>query len=127
MAMFLIAMLNIVGCLIISFYFGWKLTIVAAVAAMPPMFFAGLFRLRFEVQFEKLNAAVFADSAQFATEAVGAFRTVSSLTLEDVITERYDDLLQDHVKKAFTKARFTTLIFSASESVDMLCMALTFW
>ena len=68
-----------------------------------------------------------ANSSQFAAEAIGAFRTVTSLTLEDMISTRYDVLLKDHVKKAFDKAKYSTLIFALSDSVPLACMALTFY
>jgi hypothetical protein len=64
---------------------------------------------------------------QFSAEAIGAFRTVTSLTLEDMITARYDVLLQGHLDKAFRKARFSSMIFALSDSVNLLCMALTFY
>ena len=83
--------------------------------------------MRFEIEFEKLNAAVFAESAQFASEAFGAFRTVTSLTLEDMICKRYAALLQEQVEKAKRKARFKTLVFALSDSITFPCMALTFW
>lgn len=74
-----------------------------------------------------MNQAVFAESSKFAAESIGAFRTVTSLTLEDMICRRYEALLGSHVKKAFKKSRYSTLLFSASDSVPLLCMALTFW
>lgn len=88
---------------------------------------ASFVRVQFELQFEKLNAEVFAESSQFAAEAFSAFRTVTALTLEDMICARYATLLQGHVDKAFKKARFTTLVFALSDSIALLCMALTFW
>lgn len=74
-----------------------------------------------------MNAAVFADSSQFGTEAISAYRTVVSLIMEDTITTRYDSLLKDHVSSAFKKARLSTLVFALSDSVDMACQALCFW
>lgn len=44
-----------------------------------------------------------------------------------MICRRYEALLADHVTKAFKKARFSTIIFSASDSIQLLCMALTLW
>ncbi|OJD17431.1 hypothetical protein AJ78_02456 [Emergomyces pasteurianus Ep9510] len=127
MAFPLISVFNIIGCMSIAFTFGWKLTLVAIFSAFPLIIIAMFIRVRYEVQFEKMNAAVFESSSQFASEAISAFRTVTSLTLEDTITNRYSDLLQDHVKKAFYKARFATLIFAASDSIELPCMALCFW
>lgn len=60
MAMAMIAMISVVGCIAISFSFGWKLSLVAIVSALPVILAASFYRLRFEIQFEKMNAAVFA-------------------------------------------------------------------
>lgn len=123
----LIAIFNLVGSVAISFAFGWKLTLVALFAALPPTFLAGFYRIRFEVQFEKLNSKVFADSSQFATEAIGAFRTVTSLILEETICGRYATLLAEQQRKAFKKAKLATLIFALSDSIELLVTALVFW
>lgn len=127
MSMALIAAVNLVGSCIIAFVYGWKLSLVALFTAMPVILAAGYFRLRFEMQFEKVTASVFEDSSQFATEAVGAFRTVLSLILEDTIGDKYDSLLKGHVVQAFSSAKFNTLVFAASDSLELACMALTFW
>ncbi|GAW26831.1 putative ABC transporter [Rosellinia necatrix] len=123
----IISILSIVGCLILSFYFGWKLTLVAFSSAMPLTLAAGFYRLRVEKRFETMNLKVFAESAKFATESVGAIRTVTALTLEDIICRRYEALLRDHVKEAFKRARFATLIFAASDSLPLLAMAFVLW
>lgn len=74
-----------------------------------------------------MNAGVFADSSQFASEAFGAVRTVTSLTLEDSICTRYATLLDSYVRRSERKSRWTALVFALSDSVGMLCMALAFW
>jgi ABC-type multidrug transport system fused ATPase/permease subunit len=94
---------------------------------MPLILAAGYVRTRIEMQFEQDNAKVFENSSQFAAEAVGAFRTVLSLIMEDSITDRYNNLLKGHVKQSFHSAKFGTIVFAASDSVDLACMALTFW
>jgi ABC-type multidrug transport system fused ATPase/permease subunit len=127
MAFVLISVFNVVGCIILAFYFGWKLSLLTVCVAMPLILAAGFFRYRYETQFEKMNQAVFAESAKFATESIGAFRTVASLTLENLICHRYEILLQDHVKSAFDKSRFTSLLVAASDSIALPCMALCYW
>ncbi|KAI0490357.1 ABC transporter-like protein [Xylaria cf. heliscus] len=123
----IISILSVIGCLVISFYFGWKLTLVAVSSAMPLALAAGFYRIRVEKRFEMMNLKVFAESAKFATESVGAIRTVTALTLEDTICQRYEVLLQNHVKEAFRRARFSTLIFAASDSLPLLAMAFVLW
>ena len=68
-----------------------------------------------------------ANFAQFAAEAIGAFRTVTSLTLEDMICDRYDALLEEHLKKAFDKGKLSTTVFALSDSIPLACMAMTFY
>ncbi|KAF2658230.1 leptomycin B resistance protein pmd1 [Lophiostoma macrostomum CBS 122681] len=127
MSMAFISVVNLVGSIIIAFVYGWKLSLVGLFACMPPILAAGYLRFRIELKFEEMTAKIFADSSQFATEAVGAFRTVLSLIMEDTITERYSSLLDGHVRKAYGSAKFGTIVFAASDSVDLACVALTFW
>jgi len=127
MAFVIISLLNVVGCLAIAFYFGWKLTAVTLCSSMPLIVAAAFFRVRYETQFEQMSNAVFAESAKFATESIGAFRTVSALTLEDTITSRYKKLLHEHIRASFWKSSWTTLIFAMADSVALLCMAFVLW
>ncbi|KAI0146805.1 P-loop containing nucleoside triphosphate hydrolase protein [Pestalotiopsis sp. NC0098] len=127
MALVYNSVFTIFGALAIAFAFGWKLALVALCVTMPLGLAAGYFRFRYELEFEKMYGAVFAESSKFAAEAIGAFRTVSSMTLEDTITDRYDHLLNGHVGKAFRKARWTTLVFALSDSISLGCQALIFW
>jgi ABC-type multidrug transport system fused ATPase/permease subunit len=116
-----------VGCIAIAFTFGWKLSLVAVFAALPCTFLAAFMRIRYELQFEKMNAAVYSGSSQFAAEAIEAFRTVSALTMEDAILKRYVNLLRQQQDNAFRKAWYATLVFAFSDSVELCAMALTFW
>ncbi|EMR84457.1 putative abc transporter protein [Botrytis cinerea BcDW1] len=127
MAMVLTAICNITGCIIIAFVFGWKLTCVVAFVALPLLICGSFYRIRYEIQFEKMNQAVFAESSKFAAEAISAFRTVTSLTLEDMICTRYEELLEWHVKGHAKKSRYSSIVFAASESFGLGCMALSFW
>ncbi len=121
------SLFSVIGCLIIAFYFGWKLTLVALASAMPLAMAAGFFRVRIEKQLEKMNVEVFATSSKWATESITANRTVTALTMERCICDRYEKLLRDHIGKAFKKAWWTSFIFSASESLPLLCMAFVLW
>lgn len=122
-----IAMVSIIGCAILAIVTGWKLALACLFSAFPLIFTATVFRVRIEIQFEKATAAVFAESSQFASEAVGAYRTVTSLTMERSIEERYRKLLEEHVSKAWRDTRLAMIFFSASESIVLLAMALAFW
>ncbi|CRG90263.1 Multidrug resistance protein 1A [Talaromyces islandicus] len=127
MALVLTSIFNVLGSILLSLYFGWKLTLMTVCTSMPVILAAGYLRMRYEVQFEKMNNEVFTESSKFAAESVNAFRTVSSLTLETEICRQYEALLQNHFKKAFRKALFSTWIFAMSDSIALLCMAFVQW
>ena len=123
----LISIFNMTGCIAIAFSFGWKLTVVIFFSAMPVILVASWVRIKYELRFEAWNAQVFAHSSQFATEAIGAFRTVTSLTMEDSIINKYSELLRDQIRKSTRTAMYASLIFALSDSIELCAMALTFW
>ncbi|KAK3942691.1 putative ABC multidrug transporter [Diplogelasinospora grovesii] len=125
--MMLVGIFSLIGSLAISFAYGWKLALVALCVTVPLGLLAGYYRVRYELQFNAMNEAVFQESSKFGAESIGAFRTVCSLVLEDSICQRYERLLQNHVVTAYKKARFTTLIFAYADSVSLGCQALIFW
>lgn len=127
MAMVYNAVFQLIGGIIIAFIFSWKLACLAVFVILPVALAAGYYRFKYEIDFEKLYAEVFAESSKFAAEAISAFRTVSALTLEGVIGDRYDRLLQGHVDSAFRRAWGTTTIFALSDSVALAYNALVFW
>lgn len=125
--MMLIGVFGLIGALAISFAYGWKLAVVALCVTVPMGVLAGYYRVRYELQFNAMNEAVFKESSKFGAEAIGAFRTVSALVMEDTICNRYSNLLQNHVVTAQKKARWTTIIFAYADSVSLACQALVFW
>ena len=127
LALPLVSIFQVVACTIISFVFGWKLTLVVFFATLPVILAAAFQRLRYELDFDGYNQRVFQESSQFAAESIGAFRTVTALTLEDSITRRFKSLLDQHVHKAFMKARMAVLIFSLCNSVELCCVSLALW
>ncbi|KAL9076201.1 MAG: hypothetical protein Q9157_003758 [Trypethelium eluteriae] len=126
MAIILISITNILGSIIISFIFGWKLALVGCLAVMPVILISGACRYKLEIDSEKMNAKVFKYSAQFATEAAGAFRTVTALTMEHTICNKYRVLLDQHVNANTKKSTWGGVVFALSDSIDLGCNALVF-
>lgn len=127
MASVYIAIFNVVGSIAIAFAFSWRLALVACCVVLPVMLVSTYWRFKYEIDFEKMNNEVFAESSKFASESIGAFRTVAALTLEDSICARYGTLLQEHVISAYKKARWVSIIFGFSDSASMACQALIFY
>ncbi|GJN68722.1 ABC transporter bea3 [Purpureocillium lilacinum] len=127
MASVYIAVFNLVGSLAIAFSFGWKLALLACCVVMPVSIATTYWRFKYEIEFDKMNNEVFAESSKFASESIGAFRTVASLTSEDAICDRFEKLCRGHVVTAFKKARWVSLLFAFSDSVSMACQTLIFY
>lgn len=127
MALLLSGIFIAVGSVTIALIFAWKLGLIAAFVTMPVMLGSGWWKFRQEVNYEKSNSAVFQESSQFATEALGAIRTVSSLTMEGTIGNRYRQLLDSQVNSALRKGRWTSLLYGFADSIGLGCQALVFW
>ncbi|VUC30462.1 unnamed protein product [Clonostachys rosea] len=118
---------NIIGGIVMSLVYSWKLALVSICAVVPVCLFSGYIRFRYELMFDKMNDAVFAESSQFASEAIGAFRTVTSLTLENSILSRFERLCHGHVVAAYKKARWVSIVLGLSDSATLASQALIFY
>ncbi|TQS32804.1 hypothetical protein Golomagni_06870, partial [Golovinomyces magnicellulatus] len=127
MASVFVGMFSLIGSIAIAFAFGWKLALVASCVVIPIMLCSSYWRFRYEIVFNKMNDEVFAESSQFASEAIGAYRTVTSLTLENTICDRFEKLCEGHVYTAYKKARWVSLLFGFSDSTTLACQALIFY
>ncbi|RMZ91250.1 hypothetical protein DV736_g1479, partial [Chaetothyriales sp. CBS 134916] len=123
----LVSVFNLIGCMIIAFYFGWKLSLVAVFAIMPVLIVGSFIRVRHETNWESLNSKVFVSSSQLATEAISAFRTVTSFTMEDSILTKYSSLLSNQIRRSTRKASYSMLVYALTDSVELAGMALAFW
>ncbi|KAL2694081.1 hypothetical protein Neosp_000651 [[Neocosmospora] mangrovei] len=131
MASVYVAIFNVVGSIAIAFAFSWRLALVACCVVLPVMLVSTYWRFKYEIHFEKMNNEVFAESSKFASESIGAFRTVTALTLEDSICTRYETLLNEHVVSAYKKARWALIFYYggrlvAEGTVDALAFFVCF-
>jgi ATP-binding cassette, subfamily B (MDR/TAP), member 1 len=119
----LIVIVNLLGSITLALAVGWKLSLVAIFGCLPPLFFAGFMRMRLEMRSQDRNAKMYQESARFASEAVGAIRTVSSLTLESKVLENYGERLDHSVRKAYKHIAVSMFLFGLSESLDLIGMS----
>ncbi|KAF4947794.1 hypothetical protein FGADI_10127 [Fusarium gaditjirri] len=127
MASVFIALWILIGTIAIALAFAWKLALVSLCVVVPILLAAGYWRMRYEIKFEEMNNAVFVDSSKFASEAIGAFRTVASFTLEGAICDQFRALNSNHVKDAFQKARWVSLLYAFSDSATIGCQAIVLY
>uniref|UniRef100_L2GBK3 ABC multidrug transporter n=1 Tax=Colletotrichum fructicola (strain Nara gc5) TaxID=1213859 RepID=L2GBK3_COLFN len=127
LALLLSGLFTVAGAVLIALLYSPKLGLIAMFVCLPVMLGTGLWKYRQEVQFDQMNSTVFMESSQFATEAIGAIRTVSALTMEPSIKERYEKLLNQHIDAAKRKAQWTSVLYGFADSAGMGCQALVFW
>ena len=120
-------LINIASSSALGVAYGWKLGLVIAFGGLPPLVAAGYVRIRLEQRLEAAIAKQFARTAGFATEAVTSMRTVSFLTLETTIMNRYNEALSDIATRVIPSLALTLLPYALSQSMDFLIMALGFW
>ncbi|KAH7355346.1 ATP-binding cassette, subfamily B, member 1 [Rhexocercosporidium sp. MPI-PUGE-AT-0058] len=122
-----IVFVNVVSSSILAIAYGWKLGLVMVLAGLPPLLISGYIRIRLETALEKKNSDRFAESASLASEAVLAIKTVSSLTLESTVLDRYNEMLSNIVKVSIKSLMWTIAWYAISQSLEFLVMALGFW
>ncbi|KAF0330133.1 ABC transporter [Colletotrichum asianum] len=127
LALLLSGLFTVAGAVLIALLYSPKLGLIAMFVCLPVMLGTGLWKYRQEVQFDQMNSTVFMESSQFATEAIGAIRTVSALAMEPSIKERYEKLLNQHIDAAKRKAQWTSVLYGFADSAGMGCQALVFW
>ena len=127
LALILVVIVNITSCAILSLAVGWQLGLVAIVGGMPVLFGAGFMRMRIEMTNHDRVSQLYLECARFATEAVGAIRTVSSLTLEDKVLDGYRSRLGECSRREVRTKFLSMLLYALSESVSLAVAALAFW
>lgn len=115
----LIVIVNLISSTTLALVYGWKLALVTLFGCLPAVFVAGFIRMRMEMQAQDRNAKFYLESARFASEAVGAIRTVSSLTLESKVYDTYDEKLRGPVARSLKSTVLSMIFFGLSESMEL--------
>ncbi|KAL4865925.1 hypothetical protein BDV12DRAFT_210806 [Aspergillus spectabilis] len=110
-AQLFIAVFDVIAGVAMAVAYGWKLALVSLAAVTPVCVVSGYIRFRYELQFDEMDDTVFVESSKFASEAIGAFRTVSALTLERPIQTEFEKLCQEQVVSVYKKARLALIFY----------------
>ncbi|KZL66296.1 ABC transporter [Colletotrichum tofieldiae] len=127
LALIIVILVDIASCFILAVAMGWKLGLVVIAGGMPTLFGAGYYRLRLEMANEDRLSQMYLECARFASEAVGALRTVSSLTLEDKILGGFRERLAECSEREFQSKMITMIVHAFAESINLAVTALAFW
>ncbi|KAH8807174.1 P-loop containing nucleoside triphosphate hydrolase protein [Xylogone sp. PMI_703] len=117
----------LVSTVTLALAIGWKLGLVVLFGGLPLIFGAGVIHERMENSFEEKAGKMFTESVGYAGEHIQAIRTISALNMEIVVERHFGQMMVDYCQRAARYAIRNMLWFSASDSIDLLCMALAFW
>ncbi|KAF2218760.1 putative ABC transporter [Elsinoe ampelina] len=118
---------NIMASSLVGIAFGWKLGLILVAAGMTIIVGSGYIRIRLDQKLEISVERQFSESASLAAESVSAIKTISSLTLESVVLERYSSVLDGIIAKVVRNLIPTLVPYALSQSADFLVMGLGFW
>ena len=126
----LAAILNLIStvitAIVISSIIGWKLGLVCS-ATIPILLFCGFSQFWVLSTLQIRAEKAYRKSASLACEAVSAIQTIAAFTLEDHILAMYSKMLNDQLARSLRSVLKTSLLYAASQSLVLLCMALGFW
>jgi ATP-binding cassette, subfamily B (MDR/TAP), member 1 len=117
---------TIIAAMTVSCIIGWKLGLVCS-ATIPVLLLCGFSRFWVLARFQHRAGKVYQASATHACEAVSAIATIVSLTREEDVWEIYHEMLKVQLAESLRSILQTSLLYAASQSFGLLCMALGFW
>jgi len=135
-----------IGGAVIGLVFAWKLGLVG-IATAPFLIVTGYIRLvstllivlamtlrshrahpqRVVVLKDQANKRAHEESAQLATEAAAAIRTVASLTREDDCLDLYSKSLEEPLRKSTRAAIWSNALYAFTQATSFWVIALIFW
>ncbi|KAL0931455.1 multidrug resistance protein 3 (p glycoprotein 3) [Colletotrichum truncatum] len=126
-ALILTAIISVLACSILAIVYSWRLGLVIVLAGLPPMLLAGYGRIRMDSAMDVKISKRFSHSASIASEAITAIRTVSSLSIEKYVLERYTNELDQANNDSRKAILLIMLPFAFTQSVEYWFLALGFW
>ena len=117
---------TLVSAVVVSLAIGWKLALVTT-TTIPVLLGSGFFRVWALIHFQTVAQKAYERSAAYASEYIGAIRTVASLTMEMEVHNLYEAMLSSQKERSLPSNLRTSALYAASQSLTPLCIALGFW
>lgn len=123
----LVAFVACIYCSILAIVIEWRLALVGLFGSVPVVVLAGYLRVLSATAKSKTLSEPLLNSAHYASEVIGAVRTVASLTMEREVCLQLDRKMEQSVPLFYRSIFKTMPLFAFSESGSFLGMALIFW
>lgn len=123
----IVATVTVLGSSALAIAVAWKLALVGIAGGLIPVMFSGLVRLKLDAVSQSQRSKAYRECARFAGEAVGAIRTVSSLTLERKVIDLYSDRLSLASRRMSIYNTVTSVLIGLTDSIFFAVLALVFW
>lgn len=110
----------------ISFYYNWKMTLVASVS-IPIVLISIVMEARLVEKSNMKEKLAMENATKMAVEAIGNIRTVASLGQEPHVLKRYIseiDRIDDYCKE---KSRYRGIVFGLGQTVPLMGYGLSLW
>ena len=117
---------TIVTAITLSCIVGWKLGLVCS-STIPILLLCGFSRIWVLGRFQNRAQKAYTASAAIACEAVSSIFTIASLTREQDVWDTYHSMVEAQLATSLRSILKTTLLYAASQSFSLFCMALGFW
>lgn len=105
---------------------GWKLSLVC-IAIVPILAGLGWVRLKVIVVFNSKIRLAGEKTAAYASEVIGAIRTVASAGLEQYVLDEYRAMQEEQASESLPPILWTSALYAASQGINFLASALVFW
>lgn len=118
----LVALFACIYCSILALVIAWKLALVGLCGSVPVVVLAGYLRVTSGAAKSKSLSEPLLSSAHYASEVIGAVRTVASLTMEREVCLQLDKKIGESVPLFYRGILKTMPLFAFSESGFFLGM-----
>ncbi|XP_012936337.1 ATP-dependent translocase ABCB1 isoform X2 [Aplysia californica] len=121
----LMSLANMGTAIVISFFYGWKLTLVI-LGFMPFIVLGGIMQIKLLAGQAGKNREALEGAGKVATESIENIRTVASLSKEPTFFSLYMDQLETPYKAALKRAHLVGLTYAFSQSIIYFAYAAAF-
>ncbi|XP_035829100.1 ATP-dependent translocase ABCB1 isoform X2 [Aplysia californica] len=121
----LMGLANMGTAIVISFIYGWKLTLVI-LGFMPFIVLGGIMEVKLLAGQSGKNKEALEGAGKVATESIENIRTVASLSKEPTFFSLYMDQLETPYKAALKRAHLVGLTYAFSQSIIYFAYATAF-